>query len=161
MNETRRRSTQPRDIELAPGESVLASIEGIGAALTVTATRVVVTLAARSGRDPIVRRYAHADLRDVVVTRPRYGIGWLSLWAGEPGAQAITRVRYQACRLGHVEAAAGLIRERMGLAATKARPPVDPGVSGRSEMSRRKPERASETSLTGDPSRGRIGDASP
>jgi hypothetical protein len=149
------------DDYLAPGDSVLASIEGIGAALTVTTTEVVVTLAARSGRDPIVRRYAHADLRDVAVTRPRYGIGWLSLRAGDPGTQAITRVRYPACRLGHVEAAAGLIRERMGPAATKARPPVDPGGSSRSEMSRRKPERDSETSFIGDPSRGRIGDASP
>ncbi len=39
-------STAPMDDYLAPGESVLATIEGIGAALFVTTTtRVVVTLA--------------------------------------------------------------------------------------------------------------------
>ncbi|MGO9205551.1 MAG: hypothetical protein ACLQBX_05050 [Candidatus Limnocylindrales bacterium] len=153
-------STAPMDDYLAPGESVLATIEGIGAALFVTTTtRVVVTLATWGGHDPIVRRYAHADLRDVAVTRPRYGIGWLSLWAGDPGAQAITRVRYPACRLGRVEAAAGLIRERMGPAPTKARPPVVPGVSGRSEMSRRqRQDRPSETSVLRADLRGHVGE---
>ena len=148
------------DDYLAPGDSVLASIEGIGAALTVTTTEVVVTLAARSGRDPIVRRYAHADLRDVAVTRPRYGIGWLSLRVGDPGAQAITRVRYRACRLEHVEAAAGLMRERMRPAVAEGRLPAESGILCRSETGRRqRGHRGSGTSVPQAGPRGNISDA--
>ncbi len=34
MNETHRWETHPRDVELAPGESVLVTVDGIGAAPT-------------------------------------------------------------------------------------------------------------------------------
>jgi hypothetical protein len=162
MSDARRSSRWLIDDSLAPGESVLLTVEGICAAMTVTTIAVVVALPARGSRDPIVRRYPHEELRDVAVTRPRYGIGWLSLRAGDPGAQAVTRVRYLACRRQHVEAAALLIRERMRPAAAEDDSLLEPGASCGAETDRRRRlDRPSETSVLRDGSSGQSGDASP